>query len=210
MNKALIDIQTELKAPKDQYSSYGGYKYRSTEDILEALKPLLSKYKSSLYLSDEPIILGNRYYMKATATFTNDEGSIVATGYARESDKKKGMDDSQISGTASSYARKYALNGLFLIDDTKDADTDEYHNQIQAAQKKPVQQLTAKQAYQYKVNYNNNLVPMVDLFKKATHGDKPSETFLHSLTNPQDKQALKQINILYQQGQATKREIEKK
>lgn len=124
--KELISIQSELKAPKGQYNSFGKYNYRSAEDILEAVKPLLKKHNCILTLSDALENIGSRYYVKATATLTEESGeSISITAYAREEETKKGMDGSQITGTASSYARKYALNGLFLIDDTKDTDTDE-------------------------------------------------------------------------------------
>lgn len=124
----LMNIQQELKAPKGQFNKFGGYKYRSCEDILEAVKPLLAKHKTTLVISDELENIGERYYIKATAKLINVEAteSIENTAYAREEETKKGMDGSQITGTASSYARKYALNGLFDIDDTKDADTDEY------------------------------------------------------------------------------------
>jgi len=124
----LSEIQHELKAPKGQYNSFGKYKYRSCEDILEAVKPICYKNKATLVISDEILNAGDRFYIKATATLYDQESTdkIVNTAYARESLEKKGMDDSQITGTASSYARKYALNGLFNIDDTKDADTDEY------------------------------------------------------------------------------------
>ncbi len=122
----LLKIQEELKAPKGQYNSFGKYNYRSCEDILEAVKPLLQAHSCTLTLSDDIVQVGERYYVKATATIVTDNGeSVAVTAFARESLDKKGMDDSQITGTASSYARKYALNGLFLIDDTKDADTDE-------------------------------------------------------------------------------------
>ena len=126
---ALKKIQAELKAPKGQYNSFGKYYYRSAESILEAVKPLLAKYGAELTLSDDIIEVGGRIYVKAIATITDGTGKVTATAFAREPEEKKGMDGSQITGTASSYARKYALNGLFLIDDTKDADTDEYHNQ---------------------------------------------------------------------------------
>ncbi len=122
----LISIQTELKAPKGQYNNFGKYSYRSAEDILEAVKPLNAKQNLLLTLTDEPILVGDRHYIKATATLTDGDDTLKVTAYARESLNKKGMDDSQITGTASSYARKYALNGMYLIDDTKDADTDEY------------------------------------------------------------------------------------
>lgn len=125
----LLKIQSELKAPKGQYNSFGKYKYRSAEDILEAVKPLLLKNDCTMTLSDELINIGDRYYVKATAKITSKDESVAVTALAREPEDKKGMDSSQITGTASSYARKYALNGLFLIDDTKDADTDEYAQQ---------------------------------------------------------------------------------
>lgn len=141
----LLEIQVELKAPKSQYNKFGGYKYRSTEDILQAVKPLLKKYGDSLDLSDEPVLIGDWHYIKATAAFKDKEGNTtVVTGYAREAANKKGMDDSQITGTASSYARKYALNGLFLIDDTKDADTDEYHQQQSSQQRRPAKRPAPK------------------------------------------------------------------
>ena len=128
----LLAIQTELKAPKNQYNSFGKYKYRSAEDILEAVKPLCKKHDCVLTLSDELVNIGDRYYIKATARLHDDTVIGEVTAYAREEESKKGMDGCQITGTASSYARKYALNGLFLIDDTKDADTDEYKQQTTA------------------------------------------------------------------------------
>lgn len=120
----LNDIQRRLKAPKSNFNSSGKYNYRSCEDILEAVKPLLGE--STLLLSDEVVEIGGRIYVKATATFNDGKTETKVSAYAREEESKKGMDASQVTGTASSYARKYALNGLFLIDDTKDADTDEY------------------------------------------------------------------------------------
>ena len=127
----LSEIQHELKAPKGQYNSFGKYKYRSCEDILEAVKPLCYKNRATLVLSDEVQASGDRMYIKATATLydLDSDSKVENSAYARESSEKKGMDESQITGTASSYARKYALNGLFNIDDTKDADTDEYAKQ---------------------------------------------------------------------------------
>lgn len=122
--KELITIQSTLKAPKGQYNSFGKYKYRSCEDIQEAVKPLLAEQGCFLTISDDIISLDGRFYVKATATLTNSEGQVISvTAFARESETKTGMDASQITGSASSYARKYALNGLFAIDDTKDADT---------------------------------------------------------------------------------------
>lgn len=120
-------IQARLKAPKGQYNKFGGYKYRSLEDIYEAVKPLLSETQTSLVVGDEIVMIGTRYYVRAIATLTNQKGeSVTNVAYAREEETKKGMDVSQLTGATSSYARKYALNGLFAIDDTKDADTDEY------------------------------------------------------------------------------------
>lgn len=121
-------VQGELKAPKSQRNNFGNYNYRSCEDILEAVKPLLNKYNVVLTISDEITLVGDRYYVKATAQLQDVESAatIFNTAYAREDESKKGMDGSQITGTASSYARKYALNGLFCIDDTKDADTNEF------------------------------------------------------------------------------------
>lgn len=132
----LAAVQHELKAPKDKKNTFAGYSYRSAEGILEAVKPILSKNKVTIVLTDEIVEIGGRIYVKAKAQFlefenkTNDTVRFIdVTAYAREAETKKGLDDSQITGTASSYARKYALNGLLLIDDTKDADTDEYAKQ---------------------------------------------------------------------------------
>ena len=124
----VVSLQSELKAPKGQTNKFGGYKYRSCEDILEAVKPLLKKYGMVLTIGDDLLNFGDRYYICATATLRDTESGeeIKNSAYAREAAEKKGMDEAQITGTASSYARKYALNGLFCIDDTKDADTDEY------------------------------------------------------------------------------------
>lgn len=120
----LLKVQNEIKAPKSQYNNFGKYKYRNCEDILEAVKPLLSKQQLSLIISDELVQLGNRFYVKATVKLYDKEKEITSvTSFAREEEVKKGMDCSQITGASSSYARKYALNGLFLIDDTKDSDT---------------------------------------------------------------------------------------
>lgn len=119
----LNKIQTELKVHKGQYNSFNNFYFRSCEDILEAVKPLLQKYESTLLLSDKVLNIGNRYYIEATATLTTPDGVFQTTACAREEEARKSFDASQITGSASSYARKYALNGLFAIDDTKDADT---------------------------------------------------------------------------------------
>lgn len=143
--KELIAIQSELKAPKSQFNKFGGYKYRKAEDILEAVKPLLAKQKCTLTITDDVVLIGNRIYVKATATIKNEKGEFeTTTGWAREEESKKGMDGSQITGASSSYARKYALNGLFAIDDNADSDAtnDVQHQaaQQQAAQVAPAQQ----------------------------------------------------------------------
>ena len=137
--KKLIKVQQELKAPKNQRNTFGNYNYRTAEDILEALKPILAKHEADVFISYKIVVKENLWtYVEATATFVDIEtgDSICTTGYAREAETKKGMDPSQITGSASSYASKYALNGLFLIDDTKDADTDEQHRQTTGAKQK--------------------------------------------------------------------------
>ena len=120
--KQLVEIQNELKAPKSQFNKFGGYKYRNAEDILEAVKPLLFKHKCTLTISDDIVCVGDRIYVKATAIISNGADSISVSAFAREPEAQKGMSESQITGASSSYARKYALNGMFAIDDTKDSD----------------------------------------------------------------------------------------
>lgn len=129
VQEKLMVVQQELNAPKNQYNSFGKYKYRSCEDILEGVKPILEKVKATLVVGDELQQIGERYYIKATATFTDAEtGETVSnSAYAREEENKKGMDSSQVTGATSSYARKYALNGLFCIDDVKDSDATNKH-----------------------------------------------------------------------------------
>ena len=124
----LNEIQTTLNAPKNLHNKFGGYNYRSCESILEALKPKLAQHKATLVITDDMVEVGGRVYVKATVTLTAKDQSWQATAFARESETKKGMDESQITGAASSYARKYALNGLFAIDDTKDADATNNHD----------------------------------------------------------------------------------
>lgn len=164
--KELIAIQSKLEAPKGQFNKFGGYSYRSAEDILKAVKPLADEQKSSITLSDEVVMVGDRIYIKSTATITNEKGEAFSTaGYAREAESKKGMDESQISGSASSYARKYALNGLLAIDDTKDADSNEQHEQTKATnnskstgnkQKDPLNSEFGKLSKQIQTNRNIN------------------------------------------------------
>lgn len=144
--KELIAIQSELKAPKSQFNNFGGYKYRKAEDILEAVKPLLNKQKCTLTITDDIVMVGNRIYVKATATIKNEKGEFETTnGWAREEETKKGMDGSQITGASSSYARKYALNGLFAIDDNADSDTTNDGQHQEAQQQAQTQQTAAQQ-----------------------------------------------------------------
>lgn len=199
----LSNIQSKLKAPKNQKNTFGNYNYRSAEYILEAVKPLLKENKLSLVLNDDLIVLGEhdpqvytekvwdkdakqykeevrftghqRYYIKATATLYDieSEATISNSAFAREEESKKGMDGSQITGTASSYARKYALNGLFCIDDTKDADTDEYQNQTKEQPKKQaVSKATKKQIELINELFNEEeIIKALDLVKKENIED---------------------------------------
>lgn len=157
------DIQHKLKAPKGQYNSFGKYNYRSCEDILEGVKPLLKEHDLALLIDDEIVQIGERYYVKATAKITDGREIVSATAYSREPDTKKGMDESQITGATSSYARKYALNALLCIDDTKDADTMDNS-------KKPVQQ-TQETVYNWQT-----------LKARATQGGISEEDLVHYVT----------------------------
>ena len=161
INIKLMNIQQELKAPKGQYNDFGKYAYRSCEDILEAVKPLLKKEKVVLTISDELQYIGNRYYIKATATLidTESEATISNSAYAREEETKKGMDGSQITGASSSYARKYALNGLFGIDDNKDSDT----TNIQSKEEKEDKKASPKQIELIQKYYQGeNLIKLLE------------------------------------------------
>ena len=178
--KELIAIQSELKAPKSQFNKFGGYKYRKAEDILEAVKPLLAKQKCTLIITDDVVLIGNRIYVKATATIKNEKGECeTTTGWAREEETKKGMDGSQITGASSSYARKYALNGLFAIDDNADSDTtnDGQQQTQQQAQTQARQQATPQYhtndlneglAYLSRCVNKDNLVWVVQTYKPLT------------------------------------------
>ena len=179
--KELIAIQSELKAPKSQFNKFGGYKYRKAEDILEAVKPLLAKQKCTLIITDDVVLIGNRIYVKATATIKNEKGECeTTTGWAREEETKKGMDGSQITGASSSYARKYALNGLFAIDDNADSDTTN-DGQHQASQQQAQTQAQQPATPKYHTNDLNeglaflsrcvnkdNLVWVVQTYKPLT------------------------------------------
>jgi len=129
--KKLTQVQNELKAPKNQYNNFGKYPYRNAEDILEAVKPILLKYGLTQIINDEIVLIGERYYAKSVVTVFDEEGnSLQVSASAREPQSRKGMDEAQVTGASSSYARKYALNGMYAIDDTKDVDTNEHRNDV--------------------------------------------------------------------------------
>ncbi|EFI5692340.1 TPA: ERF family protein [Escherichia coli] len=174
LHKKLWTIQQTLNAPKNQRNNFGGYNYRSAEDILEAVKPLLQNI--TLTVSDEIVLIGNRYYVKATATLSDGEDVIAVTAYAREEESKKGMDASQLTGATSSYARKYALNGLFCIDDAKDPDTDAYAKQTN---QQPRQQKNQPKQQQQKATPNPDevLARFCDAAAKAPDANKLREIF---------------------------------
>ncbi|NVF41887.1 ERF family protein [Escherichia coli] len=172
----LWTIQQTLNAPKNQRNNFGGYNYRSAEDILEAVKPLLQNV--TLMVSDEIVLIGDRYYVKATATLSDGEDSISATAFAREEKEQKGMTAGQLTGATSSYARKYALNGLFCIDDAKDLDTDAYAKQTgqqPRQQKNPPKQQPQQQ--KAPPNPDEVLARFCDAAAKAPDANKLREIF---------------------------------
>ena len=194
--KELITIQSELKAPKTQYNKFGGYKYRKAEDILEAVKPLLAKQKCTLIITDDIVMVGSRIYVKATATIKNEKGEYeTSTGWAREEETKKGMDGSQITGASSSYARKYALNGLLAIDDNADyATTNDglhqaAHQQAnpQAQDAQPAQQTTTTQ---YHPNNINEAIQMVSRCVNKDNLVWVMQTYKPLMSNAQFMQTL--------------------
>lgn len=138
LNAKLVKIQHELKAPKDQHNGFGNYNYRSLENILESVKPLLAEAGLSIIIGDDIVEVGGKVYVKATATISNGKVSISNTAFAREDESKKGMSDPQITGACSSYARKYAVQGLFAIDDSKDPDTESYQRRTQSRQSRGI------------------------------------------------------------------------
>jgi len=183
----LHTLQKELKAPKNQYNSFGMYKYRNCEDILEAVKSELPD-GCTISVSDEIINVGDRYYIKATALLSDEEGSISTTGLAREAADKKGMDSAQVTGAASSYARKYALSGLFAIDDTKDSDTDEHKHNADAGNKKANLELIKlyEKISMDMLNYDDK-----DEFKAWWLGTKQDRA---KLDMPQQQQLISKMN----------------
>jgi hypothetical protein len=174
----LLELQTELKAPKNQRNTFGEYNYRSAEDILEALKPLLKKKKATMTISDDFVLIGERYYVKATVNLSDDEkdgeGIASTTAFAREPLEKKKMDPAQITGATSSYARKYALNGMFLIDDTKDSDTDAQQKDVDErakAEEKAAKAKAAAAAKKAKVDEKQKIAPGPDETAKTEKGN---------------------------------------
>ena len=180
----ITQIQNELKAPKTQWNDFGHYSYRNAEDIESAVKPLLEKYGAQLTFDEDYRQVGNRIYCVETAHYKDSEQEIIVHGWARESESKKGMDDSQISGSASSYATKYALGKLFLIDDTKDADSQKPTNAStrQSAQKKPRETLGQRiaKAKQFEVQYGGGKEKLVDVCRWEADGDDQAQLFLDS------------------------------
>ncbi len=190
LTQKLLNVQRDLKAPKGQFNNFGKYKYRSAEDILEAVKPLNAREGILLTISDEPMFIGDWHYIKATASITDGRDTHIVTAFARESQAKKGMDDSQITGTASSYARKYALNGMYLIDDTKDADTDEHRNQTNNA---PRQQ--EKMASNDQLGLlNNKTQELAQLYNMDINELKGKLGIRQSHTETEFKQLLTRVN----------------
>ena len=189
----LRKIQTELKAPKGQYNSFGKYNYRSCEDILEAVKPLLEKNKATVYITDDVVLVGDRVYVKATATFTDSEGkSISVSAFAREPSERKGMDPSQITGATSSYARKYALNGLFLIDDNKDSDTDENRNE---AEERAQQDKSSKKQMP---KYTEKELEMMKSWGDGTFTEDELAQFRKECTGENYAEAINRIELEYE------------
>ena len=194
----LLKAQVELKAPKGQYNSFGKYKYRSCEDILEALKPVLDKFKLTLFIKDDVIEVNTRNYVKATIVLVNIEKPdeiIETSALAREEETKKGMDGSQITGTSSSYARKYALNGLFMIDDTKDNDNSS--TKIERANRAEAERQEEKQKVQ---EFLNSRAGMIERLSEYVTGKNLENTLKHfgveafwQMTDEQLKEACQKI-----------------
>lgn len=180
----LANVQSALKAPKGQYNSFGKYKYRSCEDIVESVKPLLKQNGLLLTLSDELVNIADRFYVKATATIidTAEGKTISVCAFAREEETKKGMDGSQVTGASSSYARKYALNGIFAIDDTKDSDSTNTHGQ-EPSQDQPKEAPKGKTPRQRLIARLNELNIDVNVYAKANNlnGKTDDETFARLL-----------------------------
>lgn len=184
MIKKLIKIQSELRAPKNNENKFGGYKYRSCEDILEALKPLLYEHGLLLTLNDEIVVIGDRYYVQATATVMDADGNHCSTkALARESEDRPKMDSSQVTGSASSYARKYALNGLFCIDDTKDADYyDNSSNELKLKRRQIDEIMDGCNKYNIDINV------ILETFKVASVTDLTLKNYASIMNNFRNKE----------------------
>lgn len=190
--KKLIEVQEKLKAPKNQYNSFGKYSYRNCEDILEALKPILSKVGATVIISDEVISVGERYYVKATVRFIcTESGEVVeASANAREEESKKGMDSSQLTGSTSSYARKYALNGMFAIDDTKDADTTNTHDKGESKSSSDLSEAQVKRLFAIAKNNslsNEDVLKGIMKYYNKTDAKKLTKTEYDELIKKIDK-----------------------
>lgn len=206
----LLEIQSELKCGKTQFNSFGNYKYRNCEDILEAIKPLCKKNKVLIYLSDEIELIGDRFYVKATATAINvekPEEKIIVTASSREEDTKKGMDQSQITGASSSYARKYALNGLLDIDDTKDSDATNADDDTPKSAVKPAP-ATVKKPIEKPTAAKPKVLPAIDPTSKLTFGKHKGKTwaeifvddesyFEYLISHQENPDQAKRIQALY-------------
>ena len=185
LHKKLLKVQSELKAPKGQLNKFGNYRYRSQEDILEAVKPLLAENELLMTISDNIVNADGRFYIEATVRVSHGDDEVVVTAYAREAETKKGMDESQITGTASSYARKYALNALYLIDDTKDADTmDNSSPATKVAPKKVEKKVTPEQVEDIKLFIEENESVLTnEVVSKALAWASNGKTELKEFTN---------------------------
>lgn len=209
LERRLLLAQQALKAPKGQYNSFGNYRYRSAEDILEALKPVLASFGLTLYLTDDLELIGDWHYIKATATVTDGTNSLSVKAFAREPMNKKGMDDSQITGSASSYARKYALNGMFLIDDNKDADTNEHQNQMNNAP----QQAQQPKEPDFKADYTMYAHKIMDAVPGTTidmvHGMVSSRTGVPTKEfNNHQREVIGALVAIYKEAKASMQPIQ--
>lgn len=192
--EALTKIQSELVAPKDLYNKFGNYRYRSAESILEALKPLLSKYNAELIISDDVVCVGDRVYVKATVSITDGKETKTVTAFAREPSERKGQDTSQITGATSSYARKYALNGLFLIDDNKDADTEENKNEADERAKESERESNTQKA---RPNYTKEQLEKMKKWNDGTFTEEELNRFRKECISEDYANAIERIDAEY-------------
>jgi hypothetical protein len=199
---SLIKIQKELKVPKNQMNKFGNYRFRSAEDIIEAAKPICHKHDCALTISDEVVLIGDRIYVKATATLHKSDGDYFTTnGYAREEEVKKGMDAAQITGSASSYARKYALNGLFAIDDTKDADSTNDHKD-EIGDEKRLQLITMLENTLYDEEKKSKMANLIDSYTTWDQYNKAFKVLIANQIEDKDRIAM---GLNYNQSDIKKR-----